>query len=80
MDSPTSIAVDADGTVYVAAWVSDNAFQIPPGGTPVEIIDASGDGSTPYGASSDFAMAVDSLGYVYTPGVEGDAAFRIDPP
>jgi len=80
MDNPTSIAVDDLGNVYVSAFYSNNAFQIPPGGTPIEIIDATGDGTTPYGRPSDFALAIDSLGFVYVGGIDGDAVFRIDPP
>jgi len=80
LDNPTSIAVGAGGTAYVAAFGSDNAFEILPGGTPVEIIDATGDGSTPYGQASDFAIALDSLGNVYTAGIDGDAVFKVTPP
>ena len=40
---PVGIAVDGSGNVFVAGYLSDNAFKITPGGIITEIIDATGD-------------------------------------
>ena len=38
------MAVDGNGNVYVAGYISDNAFKITPGGVITQIIDSTGDG------------------------------------
>ncbi len=42
---PRDVAVDALGSVYVAADGSHNVFKVTPGGVITEIIDAAGDGA-----------------------------------
>jgi streptogramin lyase len=76
LNSVASIAVAADGTVYVPGRSTDNVLKITPGGVITEIIDASGDGlgnalDTPSG------VAVDASGNVYVTGGFSDNAFEI---
>ena len=72
------VAVDGAGNVYVAGWVSDNAFRITPAGTITEIIDASGDGA---GNTLDGALsvAVDGAGRLYVTGEHSDNVLQITP-
>ena len=45
LHSPTGIAVDAAGNVYVTGFGSRNAFKITPAGVITQIIDTTGDGA-----------------------------------
>jgi hypothetical protein len=85
LDAPYGVAVDTSGNVYVAGYLSLNAFKIAtPGtcsttGSPctiTEIIDSTGSGGGntldyPYG------IAADSSGNVYVAGSFSDNAFKI---
>jgi len=51
------------GNVYVAGKESDNVFKITPAGLITEIIDAAGDGTSPFSFAQ--GIAVDGAGNVY---------------
>lgn len=75
---PSAVAVDADGNVYVAATLSNNAFQITPSGTVNVIIDSLGDGGgNPLLSPTD--IAVDAAGNVYVAGLVSNNVFKIPP-
>lgn len=63
LEEPTGTAVDGDGNLFVAGFVSRNAFQVTPDGTVTEIVDSGGDGSSSLRSAS--AVATDSAGNVY---------------
>jgi len=73
-----SLTVDAEGSVYVACWTTDNAFKIGPQGSVTEIIDVTGDGAG-NGLTSCSGIAIDGAGNVYVTGVVSDNAFKITP-
>jgi len=75
--SSGGVAVDATGNVYVAGNGSNNAFQITPGGTITQIIDATGDGTNALTSAS--SVAVDASGNVYVPGFISRNVFQIAP-
>ena len=76
--TPTSIALDGAGNVFVAGGFSHNVFKITPGGTITEIIDSSGDGLG-NALTLTWGVATDSSGNVYVSGVVSDNVFKITP-
>ena len=77
LNAPTGVAVDGAGNVYVTGSISNNSFQITPGGTITQVIDATGDGSN--ALSNAFNIAVDHLANVYVTGSSSHNAFQIEP-
>ncbi|MEM7306943.1 MAG: SBBP repeat-containing protein [Planctomycetota bacterium] len=78
LDSPTDLAIDGSGNVFVSSGGSDAVFKIEPGGAVSTVIDASGDGAgNPLSAPSQ--ITVDAAGNVYIAGAGSDNAFRITP-
>ena len=59
--------MDSAGNVYVAGYISDNAFKITPGGVVTQIIDATGDGAG-HTLDNPYDIAVDGAGNVYVTG------------
>jgi Beta-propeller repeat/Thrombospondin type 3 repeat len=87
LDSPTGVAVDGSGNVYVAGGTSWDVFRIATpgscstGGTPctiTQIIDSTGDGVN--GLSAPLGVTVDGSGNVYVAGRFSDNAFAIETP
>ena len=76
MGQAHGVAVDSSGNVYVAGFSSDNVFQITPGGTITEIIDATGDGAGNL-LEAAYDVAVDSSGNVFVSGIFSDNAFKL---
>jgi len=73
------VAAAADGTVYITAGATDNAFKVTAGGVVTQILDATGDGlgggvNLPQGVAVD-----DSTGNVYVACAISDNAFEITP-
>jgi hypothetical protein len=79
MNNPTAIDVGIDGTVYVTAWESDNAFKIETDGMTTQIIDWTGDGVNGFSAPADFSIVVDDLGSVFVAGTDTDNVYKIVP-
>ena len=77
MSGPEEIAVDDVGNVYVAAFVSSNAFKITPAGAITEIISSSGDGQG-HILEHAFGIEADVFGNVFVAGVDSNNVFRID--
>lgn len=65
--TPSGIAVDVAGHVFVTGRLSDNAFEITPGGAIAEIIEAMGDGSGNV-LSQPVGIITDGVGNVYVAG------------
>jgi hypothetical protein len=77
LDTPSSIAVDASGNVYVTGAISNNAFKITPGGTVTQIIDSTGVSGNPLLIAT--SVAVDLAENVYVAGKFSAAVFKITP-
>ncbi len=74
LDSPQSIAVDVDGTVYVGGCGSHNVFRIASNGTITQIIGPSGDGLHPLECAASVAVRD---GTAYVAGAFSDNVFKI---
>jgi len=74
---PFTVVTDLSGNVFVVGPLSNNAFEITPGGTITEIIDATGDGA---GNTLDTArgIATDTSGNVFVTGNISNNAFKIE--
>jgi len=72
------VATDSSGNVFVTGAISNNVFQITPGGTITEIIDSTGDGTSPL--NSAHAVATDSSGNVFVSGKNSGNVFKISTP
>lgn len=85
---PQDLDVDSSGNVYVAGFLSNNAFKIATPGTcstagPLctitKIIDSGGSGNLGETLSRAGGVAVDSAGNVYVTGTNGSNVFKIEP-
>jgi len=78
LNTPSGLAVDASGNVFVGGAGSDNGFKIAPGGAITEIIDATGDGAGNT-LTETRRVGVDASGNFYITGVQTDNGFEIAP-
>ncbi|MCW5889925.1 MAG: hypothetical protein KIT14_05170 [bacterium] len=79
LSRPYATAIDAAGNVFVSLQTEDRVVRVPAaGGTPVTVLDASGDG-----AGATFAaargLAVDAAGTLYAAGEASDNVLRVTP-
>lgn len=76
-DGSYSLALDAQGNLYVTGNNTSNAFKIEPNGTITQIIDSNGDSTNNlYGSRG---IAVDAQGNVYVAGYGSNNVFKIEP-
>ncbi len=78
LDTPSFITVNnANGDVYVSAFLSDRLFRIEPNGTITTVIDATGDGVTQFRQPS--GVVTDAANNVYVAGNNFDQVWKIEP-
>ena len=78
LSSVEGIATDSSGNVFVTGAISNNVFQITPGGTITQIIDSTGDGTNTLDDPRN--IATDSSGNVFVVGKNTNNAFKIATP
>jgi streptogramin lyase len=76
--SPNGLIVGPAGNLYVSGRITDNVFQVTPGGVITQIMDASGDG---LGNTLDSPgdLALDASGNLFVAGVGSSNVFKIEP-
>jgi len=78
LSSVEGVATDSSGNVFVTGAISNNVFKITPGGTITEIINSTGDGTSPL--NSAHAVATDLSGNVFVSGKNSGNVFKISTP
>ncbi len=79
--SVIAVATDASDNVFALGQANDEVIKITPGGVATVILDATGDGSTPFSAASGSGVvATDASGNVFVSGDRHDElVFKITP-